>query len=132
MPLFQVQSLKLERESAKLLRLKNTTHTATEVLCTSIVHHAKTISGLSPTRHRETLIACNDLNARSMLTLVQWLQSDQKYLSQLTSKLKLIGQEDTGSIEHVVRDVAELLSMEKNYEMWRRNADIEDDEDESM
>jgi len=66
-----------------------------------------------------------------MLTLVQWLQSDPKYLSQLTSKWKLISQEDEASISHVVRDMAELLNMEKNCEMWKRNPDIEDDDDDS-
>ena len=127
----QIHSLRLEREGAKLLRLRNPAHIAVETLCTTTLCHARTIATLSPIRFKNLVNTCSDLNARSLITLVQWLQTDPKYLGQLTTKLKLIGQEETGSVGHVVNDVMELLEMEKSREMWRKSSDPDDDEEES-
>jgi hypothetical protein len=75
---------------------------------------------------------CSDLNARSLISLVQWLQIDPKYLGQLTARLKLIGQEEEGNVGHVVKDIGALLEMEKNCELWRKSSDPEEDEEESL
>ena len=66
-----------------------------------------------------------------MLALVQWLQMDAKYLGQVTSKLKLIGQEDQTGISQVAKDIGTLLEMETNKTMWGKHPD-DDEDDESQ
>ena len=72
--------IKLEREGAKLTHSKGQHRDGIEAMVLSILRHANVVS-LKPSQHRELIKVGGELNARSLVTLVQWMQSDHKYVN---------------------------------------------------
>ena len=105
----RVKLLRIEREVAKLLHARGQHRDAIETLSTSIVNEA---TGLSAGA-KDTVAVCQQLNTRSLLSLVQWLQLDHKNLSALASQLKVIGQGDEVGVTAVARNVKLLLELEE-------------------
>ena len=105
----RVKLLRIEREVAKLLHARGQHRDAIETLSTSIVNEA---TGLSA-GVKDTVAVCQQLNTRSLLSLVQWLQLDHKNLSALASQLKVIGQGDEVGVTAVARNVKLLLELEE-------------------
>ncbi len=110
----QLKLLKMERETAKLLQCKGQNREAIETMSTSIVAHAKlNAQTISAIQNRELHATCTELNSRSLVTLVQWLQADYKNLGVLTSQLKVIGQGDDTNATYLVRNLKLLVDLEQ-------------------
>ncbi|OWF37806.1 serine/threonine-protein kinase SMG1-like [Mizuhopecten yessoensis] len=94
----QLDILKVEREGAKLLHSIGQNKDSINILSSSVVGYI--CSDLQvDLKDKVTLTSCSELSARSLLTLVKWLQIDYKMLVSVAGQLKL-----TGASEDKVKD----------------------------
>lgn len=101
----QLDVLKVERTAAKLLQATGQIKDAIDVISNSIV--GQVCSDVQKeAKDKNLLLSCNELSARSLLTLVKWLQMDYKNLSMLTSQLRLDG--DGSVLAHNVQLLIEI------------------------
>eukprot|EP00106_Octopus_bimaculoides_P021655 XP_014789097.1 PREDICTED: serine/threonine-protein kinase SMG1-like isoform X1 [Octopus bimaculoides] len=123
--------LKVEREYAKLLHSTGQNKEALDVVSSSIAHfhewgsdncnntasgltgESMVVSALQKIKDRAQQGQCRELCARSLLTLVKWLQLDHKTLASISSQLKsppAVG--ETTALGTCVRNIRLLLEME--------------------
>ena len=107
----QYDILKIERESAKLLHDISQYKDSVEVLSNSIV--SSLLLGDLHKVKKPSAIGCGELCARSLVTLVKWLQMDQKLLANVTSQVRLTGQGDGTGASPIVRNLKLLLESEE-------------------
>ena len=83
---------------------------AIETLSTSVVNEARLV--VESETSKAAAGVCRQLNTRSLLLLVQWLQLDHKNLSTLASQVKVVA----GDVEvaEVARNLKLLLEMERS------------------
>lgn len=122
----RMKLLRIEREVAKLLHARGQHRDAIETLSTSIVNEANGVTGTS----KETVALCQELNTRSLLSLIQWLQVDHKNLSVLASQLKVIGQGDEVGVTAVARNLKLLLEMEESGAQAQKGLVLQDADSE--
>lgn len=89
----QLDILKLEREGAKLLHSVGQNKDGINVLSSSVVGYIS-CNLQAGAKDKITLVSCSELSARSLLTLVKWLQIDHKMLSNAAGQLKLASATD--------------------------------------
>lgn len=124
--------LKVEREYAKLLHSIGQHKEGLDVVSSSIAHFHEwggdssnsntngigggaTLSALQKIKDKAQQGQCNELCARSLLTLVKWLQLDHKTLSNISSQLKnYIPSNECTTNGTSVRNIRLLLEMEEN------------------
>uniref|UniRef100_A0A2C9LZC5 non-specific serine/threonine protein kinase n=1 Tax=Biomphalaria glabrata TaxID=6526 RepID=A0A2C9LZC5_BIOGL len=105
----QKEMLMLQREGAKLLRTMGKQRSSLDVLAGSVIASSWPSSGTS----NWTLdLDCTQLNAKSLLTLVKWLQADPKLLSLLTSHIEGNG-DASSTISSLASHLSSLLDLEK-------------------
>jgi hypothetical protein len=102
----QVELLKIEREASKLLLAVSQPGDAQEMISKSAVHFAT----VEPKQYEAYFMY--DLNSRSVLTLVKWLQADHKVLSSSVSQIKMIGKADESSVGQFARNLKALMDLE--------------------
>lgn len=103
----------IEREGAKLLYSKNLAHDAIETLCTSIVSAFDAMKApASSSLSKSALATAAELNARSLVTLVKWLQTDTKYAAQVASQLRQIRQDEEVDVLMIARKLKILTDLE--------------------
>lgn len=110
----QLDILKVEREGAKLLHSIGQTKDSINVLSSSVVGYI--CSDLQvDTKDKTYLANCSELSARSLLTLVKWLQIDHKMLVNAASQLKLSAEDKVkdSSVSALVRNLNLLLETEE-------------------
>lgn len=107
----QMEVMKVERESAKLLHSISQPKDAIEVMSSSIMGNIL----LGDTAQKKPVVgSCAELCSRSLVTLVKWLQGDQKLLGSVAAQVKLCGQGDgSGTSSHTVRNIKLLMEMEE-------------------
>lgn len=124
--------LQVEREYAKLLHSIGQHKEGLDVVSSSIAHFHEwggdssnsntngigggaTLSALQKIKDKAQQGQCNELCARSLLTLVKWLQLDHKTLSNISSQLKnYIPSNECTTNGTSVRNIRLLLEMEEN------------------
>ncbi|XP_048245963.1 serine/threonine-protein kinase SMG1-like isoform X1 [Haliotis rufescens] len=107
----QMEVMKVERESAKLLHSISQPKDAIEVMSSSIMGNIL----LGDTAQKKPVVgSCAELCSRSLVTLVKWMQGDQKLLGSVAAQVKLSGQGDgSGTSSHTVRNIKLLMEMEE-------------------
>ncbi|KAH9498432.1 Serine/threonine-protein kinase smg1 [Bulinus truncatus] len=105
----QKEMLMMQREGAKLLRTMGKQRSSLDVLAGSVIASSWPTSGTS----NWTLdIDCAQLNAKSLLTLVKWLQADPKLLSLLTSQIDT-SSDSNSTLSSLASHISSLLELEK-------------------
>ena len=117
----------VEREGAKLLHVTGQHREAIETLSRSIVGNLTIAS--SQVHPKEHVSVCSELNARSLLALVKWLQADHKSLAALMSQLKLNGQGDESATTHVAQNLKQLLEQERDSVQQKKGISLDDGEE---
>ncbi|XP_041362847.1 serine/threonine-protein kinase SMG1-like [Gigantopelta aegis] len=107
----QYDVLKIERESAKLLHDISQYKDSIEVLSNSIV--SSLLLGDLHKVKKTSATGCGELCAQSLVTLVKWLQTDQKLLGNITSQVRQTGQGDGAGASSIVRNLKLLLESEE-------------------
>ncbi|XP_059145931.1 serine/threonine-protein kinase SMG1-like [Physella acuta] len=106
----QKEMLKMQREGAKLLRTIGKQRSSLDVLAGSVVASIWSIDDPSNWNQDQE---CAHLNAKSLLTLVKWLQADPKLLSSLTSQIPQVGvNNDSNPPSSLVKHLNTLLELE--------------------
>ncbi|CAC5378702.1 unnamed protein product [Mytilus coruscus] len=101
----QLDVLRVERTAAKLLQATGQLKDGIDIISNSIVGHV--CSDLQKdVKDKSLLLQCNELSARSLLTIVKWLQIDHKNLSSLTSQLRIEG--DSSVLSHNIQLLLEV------------------------
>ncbi|XP_052059400.1 serine/threonine-protein kinase SMG1-like isoform X1 [Mytilus californianus] len=101
----QIDVLRVERTAAKLLQSTGQLKDGIDIISNSIVGHV--CSDLQKdVKDKSLLLQCNELSARSLLTIVKWLQIDHKNLSSLTSQLRIEG--DSSVLSHNIQMLLEV------------------------
>ncbi|XP_064619648.1 serine/threonine-protein kinase SMG1-like isoform X2 [Lineus longissimus] len=121
-----LELLKIEREASKLLLAVSQPGDAQEMMSKSAVHFAST----EPKPYEAYLVG--DLNARSLLTLVKWLQADHKALSMYVSQYKMIGRGDESSVGQMARNLKALMDLEAAGAERRQGIILDDDDVEVL
>ncbi|CAL1541344.1 unnamed protein product [Lymnaea stagnalis] len=107
----QKEMLKMQREGAKLLRTIGKQRSSLDVLAGSVIASSWPTDGTSSWTLETD---CAQLNAKSLLTLVKWLQADPKLLSSLTTQIAQFGQNnDSVPPSSLVSHLSSLLDLEK-------------------
>lgn len=102
----QLDVLRVERTAAKLLQATGQLKDGIDIISNSIVGHV--CSDLHKDfKDKSLLLQCNELSARSLLTIVKWLQIDHKNLSSLTSQLRIEGG-DSSVLSHNIQLLLEV------------------------
>ncbi|CAH1794898.1 unnamed protein product [Owenia fusiformis] len=109
----QRNMLKIERESAKLLHATSNQKEAVETISKSILTHLTIKPDELSMSEKNDESICSEMNARSILTLVKWLQGDNKYLTSLASQMKQNGQGEEAGMSVTARNLLMLLETEK-------------------
>ena len=124
--------LRIEREVAKLTHARGQHRDAIETLSTSVVNEARLV--VETTTSKAAVGVCRQLNTRSLLLLVQWLQMDHKNLSTLASQVKVVAGDDEVDVTTVARNLKLLLEMERSGALARKRLGPYDssDSDEGM
>lgn len=125
----QVKLINIEREGAKLIHSKGQCREAIETLAVSIVGHAQNNAATTPisVQSKDIVQKTSELNARSLLSLVQWLQQDYKHLAMLASQVQLGGQGDEGSVAAGVRNVKILMELEQSGIQQRKGVILDEE-----
>ena len=85
---------------------------AIETLSTSVVNEARLVVETSTSNAAAGV--CRQLNTRSLLLLVQWLQLDHKNIATLASQVKVVAGDDEVGVTEVARNLKVLLEMERS------------------
>ena len=89
-------------------------HDAIETLCASVIRSASAAGadGLAPAQLKVMRETCGELNARSLVSLVKWLQSDSKYTAQLMAQIQQLVQDDDTNVLMVAKSLKVLSDLE--------------------
>ena len=112
----QLKLLELEREGNKLLHSQSQLKEAMEGMTASAVLHTQmnlNTMDMYPTGSTQSRLT-DQLTARTLLTLAQWLQQDHKGLAVMASQLRMIGQGDQASHTETVNNMRVLMEIEKS------------------
>ncbi|GFO31315.1 serine/threonine-protein kinase smg1, partial [Plakobranchus ocellatus] len=110
------EMLRAQREGAKLLRTLGKQRSSLDVLANSIITSCAASSSAASAWNPD--LAWANLNARSLLTLVKWLQLDPKLLASVTSQMPQGGApggictQETNSPSPLAMKINTLLEME--------------------
>ena len=104
--------LRIEREVSKLMHARGQHRDAIETLSTSVVNEARLV--VESQTSKVAAGVCRQLNTRSLLLLVQWLQLDHKNLATLASQVKVVAGDYAVEVTEVARNLKLLLDMERS------------------
>ena len=103
-----MQLLHIEREGAKLLYAQGEQHSAIELMGAAVATQLQA--------HVDTPPSADDaeLASRSLLTVTQWLQADNKLLTAVLGQLGMPAEEGDLTESGLARSIGVLMEMEKN------------------
>ncbi|ESO84130.1 hypothetical protein LOTGIDRAFT_229624 [Lottia gigantea] len=105
----QLDILKIDRESCKLLNDLGETKASLDILSGTVINNMTSGKDQDPSMNYEV----RELSSRSLLTLVKWLQVDSKNMNGIISNIKMVGSQGDGNgICIVGKNIQSLLEIE--------------------